>query len=67
MWWKGLQNRIDWEQETDWMTIIKDDSNSVNRTREVLSDRDLMAQIGKSRQKDVKSRDFEELAEELGI
>ncbi len=49
------------------MTIIKDDSNSVNRTREVLSDRDLMAQIGKSRQKDVKSRDFEELAEELGI
>jgi hypothetical protein len=34
---------------------------------EILSDKDLMDQIKKSGQKDVKSRDFEELAKELKI
>jgi hypothetical protein len=34
---------------------------------DILSDDDLMAQLEVSRQKDVKSRDFEEVAKELGI
>ena len=33
----------------------------------ILSDKDLMGQIMKGKQKKVKSRDFEELAKELGI
>jgi len=45
----------------------KDASNGAKRTRDVLSDRDLMAQLEKSKRKNVKSRDFEELAKELGI
>jgi len=34
---------------------------------EILTDRDLMVQIEKGKQKHVKSRDFEEVAEELEI
>jgi len=34
---------------------------------EILADEDLMAQIRKSKRKNVESRDFEEVAEELGI
>lgn len=33
----------------------------------ILADEDLMAQIRKGEQNNVKSRDFEEVAEELGI
>ncbi len=40
---------------------------STNETTRVLSDKELMAQIKKGRRKDVKSRDFEEVAKELGI
>ena len=40
---------------------------SMNETTKVLSDKELMAQIKKGRRKDVKSRDFEEVAKELGI
>ena len=34
---------------------------------EILPDRDLMVRIRKGKQNDVKSRDFEEVAEELEI
>ncbi|WP_428367163.1 hypothetical protein [Methanoregula sp.] len=38
---------------------------SMDETTRVLSDKELMAQIKKGKRKDVKSRDFEELAKEL--
>jgi hypothetical protein len=41
--------------------------NSPLPLTEILADRDLMAQIRKSKRKDVKSRDFEEVAQELDI
>jgi len=53
--------------ETEWITISKNENDSMNKTIEVLSDKDLMTQIRKGKQKDVKSRDFEEVAKELGI
>ncbi len=40
---------------------------SLKRTIEVLSDKDLMSQIKEGRKKDVKVLDFEELAQELKI
>ena len=53
--------------ETEWVTISRDEYESMNKTIEILSDKDLMGQIKKSKQKNVKSRDFEEVAKELGI
>lgn len=53
--------------ETEWVTISKDEFESMNKTIEILSDKDLMTQIKKGRQNNVKSRDFEEVAKELGI
>jgi PHD/YefM family antitoxin component YafN of YafNO toxin-antitoxin module len=53
--------------ETEWVTISKDEYDSMNRTIDVLSDKDLMAQIKRSKAKNVKSRDFEEVTKELGI
>ena len=53
--------------QTEWITISVDEYESMRRTIEVLSDRDLMNQIEESKREDVKRRDFEELAEELGI
>ena len=53
--------------ETEWVTISKDEYDSMNRTIEALADRDVMAQIKKSKAKNVKSRDFEDVATELGI
>jgi len=55
------------KHETEWVTISKDEYDSMNRTIEVLTDKDLMVQIKKSKAKNVKSRDFEEGAKELGI
>jgi len=55
------------DDETEWITIQKDKYDSINRTNAVLSDEDIMAQIRKGKQKDVRSRDFEEVAKELGI
>jgi len=55
------------DDETEWITIQKDEYDSINRTNAVLSDEDIMAQIRKGKQKDVRSRDFEEVAKELGI
>jgi hypothetical protein len=52
---------------TEWVTISKDEYESLNRTIEVLTDNDLMTQIRKGKRKNIKSRDFEEVAKELGI
>jgi len=54
-------------RETDGITISKDEYNAMNRTNAVLSDENIMAQIRKGKQKDVRSRNFEEVAKELGI
>lgn len=53
--------------ETEWVTISRDEYDSMNKTIEILSDRELMLQIKKGKQNVVKSRDFEEVAKELGI
>jgi len=53
--------------ETEWVTLSKDEYDSMNRTIDVLADKNLITQIKKSKAKNVKSRDFEELAQELGI
>lgn len=55
------------KHETEWVTISKDEYDSMNRTIDVLSDKELMAQLKKSKAKNVKSRDFEEVAKELGL
>ena len=53
--------------ETEWVTISRDEYESMNQTIEILSDKELMGQIRMSRQKNAKSRDFEEVAKELGL
>ncbi len=55
------------KHKTEWVTISKDEYESMNKTIEVLSDKVLMIQIKKGRQKGVKSRDFEDIAKELEI
>ena len=49
------------------MTISTDKYESMVRTIEVLSDKDLMEQIEEGKKDDAKIMDFEELAKELGI
>lgn len=55
------------KHETEWITIPLEEYDSLNRTIAVLSDENIMAQIREGRQKNVKSRDFEELANTLGV
>ncbi len=55
------------KHETEWATISKDEYDSMNRTIDVLSEKELMAQLKKSNVKNVRSRDFENVANELGI
>ncbi|MGA2160905.1 MAG: hypothetical protein ABSG28_01705 [Methanoregula sp.] len=55
------------KHETEWITIPLEEYESLNRTIAVLSDENLMTQIRKGRQKNVRSRDFERLANELRI
>jgi PHD/YefM family antitoxin component YafN of YafNO toxin-antitoxin module len=50
-----------------WITISTDEYNSMVRTIEVLSDKDLMAQIEEGKKDNAKIMDFEELARELGV
>jgi PHD/YefM family antitoxin component YafN of YafNO toxin-antitoxin module len=59
--------RIHGKHETEWITIPLEEYDSLNRTIAVLSDENLMTQIRKGRQKNVRSRDFERLANELRI
>lgn len=53
--------------DAKWITISTDEYESMKRTIEVLSDKELMVQIREGKNKDTNSRDFETLAEELGI
>ncbi|PXF61575.1 MAG: hypothetical protein C4B59_03220 [Candidatus Methanogaster sp.] len=53
--------------ESGWVTISTDEYESMVRTIEVLSDKDLMEQIEEGKCDNVKIMDFEELAKELGI
>ncbi|HUV79362.1 MAG TPA: hypothetical protein VMW40_00820 [Candidatus Bathyarchaeia archaeon] len=53
--------------QTEWITITVDEYESMQRTIEILSDRDLMNQIEEGKREGVKIRDFEEFAKELGI
>ena len=55
------------KHETQWVTISRDEYDSMNRTIEVLSNKESMSQIKKGRQTNAKSRDFENVAKELGI
>jgi len=53
--------------ETGWVTISTDEYESMARTIEILSDKDLMEQIEEGKKDNVRVMDFEELAQELGI
>ncbi len=53
--------------KAEWITISIDEYESMLRTIEVLSDVDLMTQIEEGKRKNAPTRDFESLAEELGI
>jgi hypothetical protein len=55
------------KHETEWITISVDEYESMKRTIEVLTDKDLVVQIKRGQQKNVKSRDFNEVVKELGI
>jgi len=59
--------RIHEKHETEWITIPLEEYDSLNRTIAVLSDENIMDQIRKGREKNVRSRDFERLANELRI
>ncbi len=54
---------------TQWITISLDEYESLRRTIEILSDRELMEQIegGRKDKKAGKVRDFAIVAKELGI
>ena len=49
------------------VTISTDEYESMLRTIEILSDKDIMEQIAEGKEDNVKIMDFEELAKELGI
>jgi len=54
-------------QGEKWITISVDEYESMKRTIDVLSDKEVMNQIRAGKKKDVKTLDFEELASELDI
>ncbi len=57
------------EHKTRWVTISFDEYESLRRTVDVLSDKDLMKQLEESRKakSEGKVRAFEGVAKELGI
>jgi hypothetical protein len=55
------------KHQTEWITISVDEYESMRRTIEMLSDPDLMQQMEEGKRKGANVRDFEELAQELGI
>ncbi|HDH28658.1 MAG TPA: hypothetical protein ENH13_05955 [Euryarchaeota archaeon] len=55
------------KQGTKWITISVDEYESMKRTIDMLSDKEVMNQIREGKKKDVKTLDFEELASELEI
>ena len=55
------------KHEAEWITISLDEYESMRRTIEILSDRDLMEQIGEAKKGRTNTRDFEDVAHELDI
>ena len=55
------------KHQTGWITISIDEFESMKETIEVLSDIEIMKQLEEGKKDDTKVRDFEDLAEELGI
>jgi PHD/YefM family antitoxin component YafN of YafNO toxin-antitoxin module len=55
------------KHQAEWITISTDEYDSMKRTIDVLSDKELMTQIQEGKCKETPSRDFETLAKELGI
>ncbi|CAD6493646.1 MAG: hypothetical protein EMLJLAPB_00584 [Candidatus Argoarchaeum ethanivorans] len=53
--------------EARWITISTDEYESMRKTIEILSDRDLMEQIEDGKRDGSKAINFEELTSELGI
>ncbi len=55
------------KHQTEWITISVDEYESMRRTIDVLSDKDLMGQIKEGKKKETNMIDFEDLAAELEI
>ncbi|MFV2040632.1 MAG: hypothetical protein ACC644_01440 [Candidatus Hydrothermarchaeales archaeon] len=55
------------KQGTKWITISVDEYESMKRTIDVLSDKEVMSQIRAGKKNDAKTLDFEKLASELEI
>lgn len=55
------------KHQSGWITISTDEYESMKETIEVLSDLYIMEQLEEGKKDGTKARDFEELAEELGI
>jgi PHD/YefM family antitoxin component YafN of YafNO toxin-antitoxin module len=55
------------KHQTCWITISTDEYESMKETIEVLSDIDIIKQLEEGKKDNAKVRDFEDLAEELGI
>lgn len=53
--------------KSEWITISTDEYESMQRTIEVLSDPDLMIQLDEGKKKNTPTRNFEDLAGELGL
>jgi PHD/YefM family antitoxin component YafN of YafNO toxin-antitoxin module len=55
------------KHQAEWITISSDEYDSMKRTIDVLSYKELMTQIREGKCKETPSRDLETLAKELGI
>jgi PHD/YefM family antitoxin component YafN of YafNO toxin-antitoxin module len=55
------------KHQTGWITISMDEYESMKETIEVLSDVDIMNQIEEGKRDNIKVKDFEDMAKELGI
>lgn len=59
--------KITGKHQAGWITISTDEYESMKETIEVLSDADIMEQLEEGKKKDIKVRDFEDVATEPGI
>jgi PHD/YefM family antitoxin component YafN of YafNO toxin-antitoxin module len=55
------------KHQAGWITISTDEYESMKETIEVLSEVDIMKQLEEGKKEDIKVRDFEDIATELGI
>jgi hypothetical protein len=61
------EHAVHGSHKSEWITISTDEYESLQRTIEILSDNDIMTQIREGKRKNAPTKDFEELARELGI